>query len=209
MEEQDKEDLKTGEEETPADADQSEKETAEPEGEGESPKDEVTISKSELEKLQKDAGEKENYRKAVIRLNRSRGRALPESEPEKKPDEGWEQKPPEEDFVTKQELRKRDEISVITKACEDPEIDENWDDIIVFYTPTKDESYAAKLAGILKAHKLWSLDRKLDEVPEKDEGKKVTSDLAAEKGLSKGKEKTPKPPKKSVLPKRQTMEEWY
>jgi len=211
-------DLKTGEEETPEGTDQPKEKTTKPEGGGEeeeTPKEpseeEVKISKSELEKLQKDAGEKENYRKAVIRLNKLKGRSLPGSEPEKKPeppvDEYGE---PKEEFVTKKELLERDNKAIINKACENTEIDENWDEIIVFYTPPKDDSYESKLSAILRAHKLWSVDRKAEEVPgTKDKGKKATKELATEKGLSKGRGIEPKAPKKSILPKTQKMEQWY
>jgi len=211
-------DLKPGEEETPEGTDQPKEKTTEPEeeeGGEETPEEpseaEVKISKSELEKLQKDASEKENYRKAVIRLNRLKGRALPGSEPEKKPeppvDEYGE---PKEEFVTKKELLERDNKTAINKACENPEIDENWDEIIVFYTPPKDDSYESKLSAILRAHKLWLVDKKTEEIPEpKDKGKKATKELATEKGLSKGKGIEPKAPKKSILPKTQKMEQWY
>ena len=211
-------DLKAGEKETPEETDQSEEKTTEPEEGGEkeeTPKkpseEEVKISKSELEKLQKDAGEKENYRKAVIRLNKLKGRSLPGSEPEKKPeppvDEYGE---PKEEFVTRKELLERDNKAIINKACENTEIDENWDEIIVFYTPPKDDSYESKLSAILRAHKLWLVDKKTEEIPEpKDKGKKATKELATEKSLSKGKWKEAETPKKSILPKTQKMEQWY
>ena len=80
-----KKDLKEEEDKTPSGDDQPEKKTPEAE-EGVKTKepstDEVSISKSELDRLRKDAGEKDNYRKAVIRLNR-KGRVLPGSEPER------------------------------------------------------------------------------------------------------------------------------
>ena len=211
-------DLKPGEEETPEGTDQPKEKTTEPEEEegeeeiSEEPsEEEVKISKSELEKLQKDASEKENYRKAVIRLNRLKGRALPGLEPEKKPeppvDEYGE---PKEEFVTKKELLERDNRALINEVCKNPEIDENWDEIIVFYTPPKDDSYESKLSAISKAYKLWSVDKKTEEIPEpKDKGKKATTDLATEKGLSKGKETKPEAPKKSILPKTKKMEQWY
>ena len=212
-------DLKTGEEETPEGDDQPEEKTTEPEEGGEEEKsskesleEEVKISKSELERLQKKEEEGENYRKAVIRLNKSKGRSLPGSEPEKKPEPPVDEfgEPKKEEFVTKKELLERDNKNVINKACENPEIDENWDEIIAFYTPPKDDSYESKLSAILKAHKLWSVDRKVEETPEpEDKGKKATTELAAEKGLNKGKEVEPKTPKKQIIPKRQKMTEWY
>jgi len=168
--------------------------------------DTETISKSELEQLRKAASERDNYQKAVVRLNRQKGRSLPESEPVKKPVDDFDE--PKEEYVTKQDLERREDKSVVNKACENPEIDENWDDIIVFYTPPRDGSYEGKLASILKAHKFWSLERKLEETPKSQE-KAITQELATEKGLSKGKEKMPEVPKKVLFPKTETMEQWY
>jgi hypothetical protein len=211
---EEKDDLKKGED-SPEGTDQPEEETAESEEEGEeetqeTSDDEVKISKSELEKLRKDANEKENYRKAVIRLNKLKGRSLPGSEPEKKPEQPVDDfDEPKEEYVTKKELLERDNKNAINKACENPEIDENWDEIIAFYIPPRDNSYESKLSAILKAHKLCSLDSKAETPEPKDTGKKATADLAAEKGLSKGKEKKPEAPKKSILPKTKKMEQWY
>jgi len=212
-------DLKTGEEETPEGDDQPEEKTAGTEGGGKEEKSSkepseemVEIPKSELERFQKKEKEGENYRKAVIRLNKSKGRSLPGSEPEKKPEPPVDEfgEPKKEEFVTKKELLERDSKNAINKACENPEFDENWDEIIVFYTPPRDDSYESKLSALLKAHKLWSIDRKTEDNPEpKDEGKKATTELAAEKGLNKGKEIEPKTPKKQIIPKKQKMEQWY
>jgi hypothetical protein len=202
-------DLKEGEEETPSDTGQSEKETADlSEGSEveEKPADEkVEISKSELEKLQKDSVEKENYRKAVIRLNKTRGRFLPGSEPESKPkpekDEFGDDTIPKEEFVTKKELTLRDEKSAISKACEDEEIALNWDDIMLFYVPSED-----KYQGIVNAHRRWKADKAIMEKPVE---KQNIQDLVADKGLSKGKEKQPPSKKKVIIPHKTTMKEWY
>ncbi len=216
-----KEGLKPGEEETPEGDDLPEEKTTEPEDEGQGEKtpektseEEVKVSRTELEQLRKDAGRAEELRKAVIRLNKARGRVLPGSEPEKKPepkvDEFGEPVEPKEEYVTKKEMLQRENRQVISEACKNPEVDENWDEIIVYYIPPRENTYEAKLEAITKAHKLWSLDRKAGEAPkEEDKGKKATTELAAEKGLSKGKEKEPEAPKKSILPKRQKMSEWF
>jgi len=183
--------------------------------------DQVTISKSELEKLQKDANEKENYRKAVIRLNKAKGRVLPGSEPEKKPkadeeelDEFGQPKKPEGDFVTRQELALRDEKRAISDACKNEEILLNWDEIIVFYQRPQENSYETQTAAILNAHKLWRADKGLTDKPdEKEEAKKkaekAKQDLASDKGLSDGKDKKPTPPKKTIIPRKQKMDDWY
>ncbi len=217
-------DLKQEEEETSKGNDQPENNSTEPDDddqedlkkenlEKKSSDDEVTISKSELEQLRKDAAERDNLSKAVIRLNRLRGRSLPGSEPEKKtePDKDeYDDHPNLENYVTKQELLKRDEKSVISKACENPEIDENWDDILVYYVPPRDNDYESKLEAIYKAHRLWSVEKKLENPPKPEsKEKQVTQELTSDKGLNKGKEKNTTPPKKSIMPKKQKMEDWY
>jgi len=93
----------------------------------------VEVSKSELERLKKDSIEKDNYKGAVIRLNKNRGHILPESEPKKKKldddDFGDE---PEKDYVTREELTARDEKAAIREASKTEEIALNWDDIKSF-----------------------------------------------------------------------------
>lgn len=201
-------DLKEGEEKTPEGTDQPEK-TPESEegGEKEKPSEEMdTISKSELEQLRKDAGEKENYRKAVIRLNRAKGRALPGSEPEKKPEEtgGY----GDEEYVTKKDFQKREERTAINEACKDSEFEEHFDDIIVYYRPTRGKATIEDMVADLQdAKKVWK-GLQPSATPLTPE-KKAIADLAAEKGLSSGKKKEPTVPKKSIIPKQEKMEKWY
>jgi len=180
--------------------------------------EEVKISKSELEQLRKDAKEKESYRKGLIRLNKARGRNLPGSEPvtKKKDDDGDDDfgETPKEDYVTKKELALRDEKRAVNDACKNEEILLNWDEIIVFYQRPKENSYESQSAAIANAHKLWRADNGITDNPdEKKEAKKkadkAKQDLASEKGLSKGKDKKPTPPKKSIIPRKQKMEDWY
>jgi len=199
-------DLKEGET-TPAEDDPSvEKPTEE----------KVEVSKSELEQLRKDAGEKENLRKAVIRLNRTKGHSLPESEPVKKPntdDPNYEdnedlKKRLSGDFVTREELNLRDDNLAISKACENEELAENWDEVIIFYTPPTKPSYSSKLSAITKAYNEWKVKRNIQPAKSKDED--VKRDLATDKGLSKGKEKPPvAKPREHIIKKKEGMEDWY
>ena len=233
MEEPNK-DLKEGEEETPAGSDQPEKETPKSDDDeatgasgatgvgGKDPSDdEVKVSKSELEQLRKDAKEKENYRKAVIRLNR-KGRILPGSEPESKKkkadkddDFDDDEKINTEDFVTKKELIARDEKRAVSDACKNEEIALNWDEIIVFYQRPKDNSYDTQLAAIQTAHKLWRAENGITDKPTKEkEEKKVAAkakqELASDAGSGKGKDKKPNLEKKrSIIPKKSSMKDWY
>jgi hypothetical protein len=198
-------DLKPGDK-TPPGNDQPDKQiTVPPEKEEESKEDTVNISKSELERLRKDSTEKENFRKAVIRLNSGRGRVLPGSEPEPKPESDEFGKNPEDEFVTRKELIRRDEQSAIAKACEDEDISLNFDDILVFYQAPKEQTYEAKLNAIKKAHKLWRADKG----PAEPIKPNPVQELATDKGLSKGKEKISVPPKEHIIPATESMKNWY
>jgi hypothetical protein len=218
-------DLNKEEEKTSTGKDQPEKETPKSPKVGEegavstdkSEDDEVSISKSELERLRKEAEEKDNYRKAVIRLNRERGRILPGSEPEepaKKAEEEFDEygeliKKQREEFLTKKEFEQAEEQRAINKACEDEEIALNWPDVIAFYVPPRSKSYDAKVQAIADAHRRWKADQGITPAPVEDKGKKDTAELATDKGISKGKEKQPTPPKKHIFPHREKMEDWY
>lgn len=237
------EDLKTGGEGNASGADQPGKGTSGPSGGGEEatgatgasgpsgatgPAEEtVSISKSELERLKKDAGEKDNYRRGIIRLNRSKGRFLPGSGPEEGKPSGAEatgatgaeeedlfggggKKPkPKGDTVSKQDLQIRDEKTAIAIACENPEVEDNWDDIVVYYDGKRGKGSVGEiLADIRAAHKEWQ-KRNKPESPKPDSGKKTTQELATDKGTGKGKEKQPIPPKKHIIPRREKMENWY
>jgi len=217
---EEKKDLKDGGEKTTKEVDLSKKK---PTGSGtgdQKPEEKVEVSKSELEQLRKDAGLKENYRQGIIRINKARGLILPGSETEEPPTKKEEEELDEfgepikkkktEEFVTKKELAKMEEKKAIAEACKNDEIAENWVDIVVFYVPPKDASYETKLEAIQKAHKLWRADKGLTDKPADDQGKKDTAELAGDKGLNKGKEKTDQQPeKKSILPKKEKMTDWY
>jgi hypothetical protein len=208
-------DLKLGEKKTPEGTGQPEKKPTE------TGEEKVEISKSTLEQLQKDAGLKENYRKGLIRLNKARGRILPESESDeepkrKEPEEEFDEfgepikKAKKEEFVTKKELVARDEKDAIAEACQNEEIALNWEDIVIFYVPPKENTKEGKKQAIFDAHRRWRAEQGMSEKPE-DQGKKDTKDLATDKGLSKGKEKDTgqKPEKKSIFPKKEKMSDWY
>jgi hypothetical protein len=216
-------DLKDGKEEIADGAGQPEKKPASPTGEDADKKanepEMVQISKTELEKIKE---ERDNYRKGVIRLNESRGRFLPGSEPSKpepkKPkskidfedDEGDddEDKTPKGDFLTKKDLQFRDEKAAIRRACaQDPELNEHWAEIIVNFPPDwSRDSIEDIIAGLQHAKTVW---KALNPDKPIDQGKKDTADLAADKGLGKGKEKQPTPEKKTIIPKKEGMSGWY
>lgn len=224
-------DLKEGEEETPSGEDQPDKKTTDPDesDEDESEEDnsddskddsngEVKVSKSELEQLRKEADDGKNYRKAFLNSIKSKGRNLPGSEPVKKARVGSDDdlfgETPKEEYVTKKELTERDEKRAINEACKSEEVLLNWDDIIVFYQRPKENSYETQLVAIDSAYRLWRTSKGISDKPnekkeEKKEANKAKQELASEKGLSKGKDKKPTPSKKSVIPHKEKMDDWY
>ena len=209
---EDKKDLKEGEDTSFGDGQPGKTNTGLDSGAKKADEDTVNISKADLEKLQT---EKENYRLAVIRLNKDRGRTLPGTEPDKKPkpsddDGGDDGGDSADEFVTRKELLKRDDQAAINEACKNPEIDEYFNEILVYYIPPADKTYEAKLTAIQKAHKVWSATDKPPEKPV-DPGKKITQDLATDTGVEKGKEKDTKPPsgERHIIPKKEKMTEWY
>lgn len=181
--------------------------------------DQVTVSKSELEQLRKDAAEKESFRKGLIRLNKARGRNLPGSEPAKKKkvndsdDDFDDEKINPDEFVTKIELALREENRAIDDACKNEKILLNWDEIIVFYQRPKENTYKTQSAAIQSAYKLWKADKGITEKSEEEEAKKkadkAKQDLSSDKGLSKGKDKKPVSKKRTIIPPKQKMENWY
>lgn len=164
--------------------------------------EEVTISKSKLAELEKAAQEREQLSGAVKRLNQERGRSLPGVEdPE-------EQQPLKRDgFVTVQELERRDEQQAIAIACENPEISDNWHDIIANYVPPKNASFESKLKAIREAHAQWKSKQSAPKPV--DPHKKAAGDLSSDSSISKGKEKDPAPQKKHILKKDEKMTDWY
>lgn len=189
----------------------------------------VTIPKSKLEKLTET---NESYRKAVIRLNRRKGRSLPGAEPAEDDNaaddqdddsdvddedgfmfgEGGKKKKkpkPGGDVVTKKDLVRRDEQLAIDLASEDPLVDEHWDEIVAFYETPANQSVRGFLTGIRKAKEKW-LKLNPQDKPPVDTHKKAASDLGADAGTGKGTEKTPTPPRKHILRQNSGgMEGWY
>ena len=174
-----------------------------------SDKDEkVEISKSELEKIQRD---RDNYREATLAAKR-KGRTIPGSEPIKeKEKEDVDDDELTEEFITKKDFLKGIEKSAIKEASKNPEVDENWDAIMEFYNSRHGkETVEDILADIEVAHKTWkSMHPSTDKPKEDDTDKKVKSELAKDSGLGKGKDKESKPERKSIIPKQEKMEDWY
>lgn len=209
MAEEEKDDVKQEEDTTSPGNDQPEKkETISNE---ETQDEMVSISKSELEQLKE---EKNNYREGLLSAKR-KGRTLPGVDLDTKPpvvvdDFGGDDNDTHQEFITKKELTGRDQKSAIIETCKDSETDEHWDDIMFYYRPEHgQDDKEGMILDIQKAKKLWSLDNPKPKPG--DQGKKVTADLAADKGLGSGKVKdtTPTPERKHIIPKKEKMDEWY
>jgi hypothetical protein len=205
MEEEQK-DLKVGEEETPPGNDPPEEKTTKPEESASKvPDGMVQISEAELQKLKE---EKENYRKGMLSVKR-KGRTLPGVEPEKKPKvDDYGDPVTEPEFITKKEFIAKEQKLAISEACKDSETDEYYDDIIFYYRPEHGQDDRDNiLLDIQKAKKLWRADNPIVD----NTAKKVTVELANDKGLGSGKKKdaTPVPERKHIIPKHEKMETWF
>jgi len=198
----------TPKEETPTGTGQPEKTVPEPGAKKETEEDTVMISKAELTKLQE---EKENYRKGMLSLKR-KGRTLPDVKPDGQSRINYEDGESGDDgneFVTKKDFKGREQKSAIAEACQDSEVDENWDDIMFYYKPEHGQDDRDNvLLDIQKAKKLW---RANNPIKPEDQSKKVVANLAADKGLGSGKEKKANPPAEGrrIIPKNDKMTDWY
>jgi len=215
--EDNKKDLKEGEESTPTGGDQPAKDStgSDDEGKGtssalDSLDDQEKISTSELKDLRKKAKDGENYRKAFLKDIKGKGRNLPGSELVKKKVEEDPFDDGESKFVTKQELAKHDEDLAVRNACKNEEVLINWADIIVFYQRPRENTYETQSAAIQSAYKLWKANEGDNTVEEdKKKASKAKQDLSSEKSLNTGKDKKPDSPRKIIIPKRQKMVDWY
>lgn len=222
-------------EETDEETDESEEKDEETDSEeekddkkSEDSDEKVEISKSELDKLSKKA---KDFDGLTLRLKKKKrkGRVLPGSEQEAKEkksskedddsedtdDEDDSEKAQKGDFVTKKEFQKQIDDDAISEASEDPIIDEHYDEILEYLTfrPGERNSVKGTVAALKRAAKAWKADNlddtKDDAKEEDDEDKTSKSDLAKDSGTSKGKDKETKPAKKSIIPKKEKMSDWY
>ena len=161
----------------------------------------VIISKKELARTERD---RDNYKEGLISLKKKgKGKEKVEKK-EAKTDEP----------LTKKEFQKANENQAIKIACKDSEVEDNWDEIVKFYTPRHGKS---DVDGIVEdINDALILFQKKNENKEEDkedkEDKKSTADLASDKNLSGGdssKKKSSNPERKSVIPKKETAQDWY
>ena len=224
--EEPKKDLNTQGDGTPAGDGQPDKKPVSNGGAGkdnDAPAEEmVSISKSALETLKEKT---ESYRKAVIRLNREKGRFLPGGEPDQQPNKPKAKEDDDDDFgngddddkdkksneaAFKADLQRRDEKTAIAIACEDLETEENWDDIVIYYEPKHGKNDVKSILTDIRAAKAEWKKRQPAAKPQ-DTHKKASGELAADSGAGKGKEKpTQTKERKHIIPRSsEGITGWY
>jgi len=211
MEEQ-KETLKEEEKQLPTDTGLSEEETTEDTNDDstdvdDSDDDSVTISKAELEQLKSD---NENYR-IGIKKAKLKNLKLPHTEkPAEKQEDVFEEP---EKFLTKADYYKSIEQAAIDKSLADesmPNLDKHYDNIMLYYANRHGNTVEGYLKNIKDAYFLWEKNASSPKDEGKLKTKKDTAGLVQEQGVGQG-EKTDTTPKKrkSVLPKKESISEWY
>lgn len=160
----------------------------------------VVMSKEKVEAL---IGAKDNYKKGLLGLKEKIKNAKPEKKQEavKQPDKS--------DFLSKTDFFKAIEKQAIEKACEDSEINENWIDIIKYYTPRSGrDTVDSVIKDLQDAKHLWSKYNTTDKDPE---DKKTKADLVTETGKPEGSTTGDgkKDTKKHIIPRQQPVSEWY
>lgn len=163
---------------------------------GDDEEETVIVSKKEYEKTERD---RDNYKKGLLSL-KEKGKKKTEKKEVKQVDEP----------LSKKEFQKANENQAIRIACKDSDIEENWNKIVKFYTPRHGKNDVEGIVeDINDAHTLF---QKKNEDKEDDEDKKSTADLASDKNLQAGdtsKKKNSKLERKSVIPKKETAQDWY
>lgn len=153
--------------------------------------EEVVLPKEEWERIQKLLKDRENYKKATLilknKIKQIKGKGKELSAP-----------------LTRQEYLKMIEKEAIEKACENPDIAENWDKIMEYYVPKHGrETVSGILKDIERAYKLFRLENPREE--EKTlpavgaETKKPTGVTTPTEGRKKG----------GILPRPEPIENWY
>ncbi len=174
-------------------------------------KTKVVVPKDKFEKAMTDkktykgglSTVKEKLKEAKAKLKDSRGQKATEEKPKDEPKPG--------EFITRSEVEKTNEKEAISEATKDPVTDQNWDEIVKYYTPRHGRATSKDiLRDIADAKTLWEKDNP-DKVKPKDGDDGAAAKLAAEKakagdgaGAGGNEER-----KGGILPKKTTPKEWY
>jgi len=162
----------------------------------------LVISKTKLEKLQKD---RDNYREGLKSVKGKLKDFKKQDKPEDKPKP---KQQPKGDFLKRSDYYKAIEKQAISTACLDESLEKNWSEIIPFYSPRRGiETVDDIVADLKDAQHLFNKNNPTE--TEEDPG--VLSDLSADNakqvGASTSGDKQKK--RKHILPRRTPVQEWY
>ena len=163
----------------------------------------VVISKEDLGKLQKRSDDGEHYKQGLVSLKGKvkEAKVKPEVKATK----------PESEFLTKTEFTKSIEKTAILKACEDSEVNDNWEKVMQYYSPRRGKKTVEDIVNDIEdAKTLFLKYSPKEEIEDNTEEKELLSKVASETGKKDGvKPDTTKKSKKSILGKKAGPETWY
>lgn len=169
--------------------------------------DTVAIPKKKLEKLEQRA---ENYRKGLISAkDKIKGFKKAKPAAAAAPAQPTQPKPnPGDEPITATKLNEREAIK---KAEEDPVLNDNWQEVMKYYTPRRGkDSVNAILKDIEDAKTLFlkdNPDKAQTDNADDAAAATIAADAAKPKSGSQGNGKQPE--RKSILPKRTDPKDWY
>ncbi|MFW6196235.1 MAG: hypothetical protein ACOC5D_02760 [Thermoplasmatota archaeon] len=205
-------DLNLGDEATPAENGQSDKQnnassddSAKKPDDGQSgsgaDEEQITLSKEEYEKLQRD---RENYKKGMLSYKEKL------NSQESKSSSDQEEKKEESDYISRKEFYKANEKEAIEKFVEEnPEVEKNWDSLVKHYSGKRGKATVKDVLRDLDDAK--TLYDKYNSGDDESDDKDKRADLAKEKSNPKsGKAKSgKKTTRKRVIPQKSTPDKWY
>ena len=166
----------------------------------------VALSKDKLEMLKKKVEDGVNYRKGLISIKSKLKETKKQKPALKKPEKADDNS----EFVKKSDLDLKEQKLAIAEVEKNSVINQNWETIMSFYrNPGVGSSKEEYIKAVKQAFILWKNDTGYEE--EEGEDADATSNLSTDKNkpsgdtTDEGKEKK----RKSVLPKKQSVSEWY
>ncbi len=196
----DHEDIESDIDKILGDQDDSDEDVDDFEDEGD---DTVVLPKKKLEQILRD---KKNYKAGLLAVkNKIKGGKGGSSKTQEKPKD----KTDGEAVMTKADFYKINSKKAIDFVCEkDPEIENNWAEIIKFYSPRRGKETAKGIVkDIRDAKTLWKKSQKKGDTAE---NKSAAADAGTDKGKPMGAKGGGKPKeRKSILTKKVPIQDWY
>jgi hypothetical protein len=173
--------------------------------------DTIVVPKKKFERLQSNL---ENYKTGLLGVKDKylkkggKGKQAEVTKVEKKSDND------DDTPITKGEQRKVNEKEAIAAACQDKEINDNFQEIVKYYSPRHGKESAKDiLKDIKEAKTLWKADQEEsdDDDDEEEDDKKSAAEIAADKGkpAGTGSKGDKKKESKHILPARTSVKDWY